>query len=291
MSNHQVIQVIYPVRVKLNRLSIQQQLQQFLFTQLRNLETVNLSHFTESNNPISLFRLPKIDSITYRCAIALQLSRHSSLSPITLALEFFDNIQRQPTPQQDTLYLNFNLKLLDSGSLEFTLCDRSLILWLQSWQHLSYAYQKYPIKSREPDNLWPIQYTYSRCCSLLRLGEQEKLIKIKNSNFQTNQTSWSILTVIPWEKLELNQLERSLIAQIVATVDSLEKESNSSEMKLGLALSEAFLTFERFCRIFGSLSQTNPQLSQARLGLVAITQYLLQGLWLSQVAYPPQSQL
>ncbi|MGK7942265.1 MAG: arginyl-tRNA synthetase [Crocosphaera sp.] len=282
MNKHEFIQVNYPVIVELNHLSIEQQLQQFLFTQLSNLETVNLSHFTESNNPISLFRLPKIDSITYRCAIALQLSRHSSLSPITLALEFFNNIEPQPTPQQDTLYLNFTLKLLHSGSLEFTLCDRSLALWLQSWQYLPYPYHISPLKSRNPDNLWPIEYTYSRCCSLLRLGEQEKLIKLKNSNFQTNQPSWSILTIITWENLELNEIERSLISQLITTVDSLGKESNNKTMKLGLALSQSFLNFERYCRIFGETSQRNPQLSQARLGLVAITQYLLQGICLSE---------
>lgn len=291
MSNHQVIKVIYPVIIELNYLSIQQQLKQYILTQLDHLDTVNVSSFTQSNNPISLFRLPKIDSITYRCAIAFQLSRHASVFPKTLALEFFNSIQPQPTPQQDTLYLNFTLKLLDSGSLEFSLCDRSLLLWLHAWQHLSYPYQKSSLMLRDPDKLWPMEYTYSRCCSLLRLGEQEKLIKIKKSNFNSHKPLWSIFILIPWDNLEFNERERSLIVEILTTVDRLVNESPVNEIKLGLRLSEAFLTFERSCRIFGELSQKNPQLSQARLGLVAITQYLLHGLWLSQVEQPPRNRL
>lgn len=289
--NYQIIRVHYPVIVELNYLSIQQQLQQFLLTQLKNLDTANLSHFTESNRPISLFRLPTIDSITYRCAIAFQLSRHSSFSPITLALEFFNNIQPQPTSHPDRLYLNFTLKLLNSGFLEFTLCDRSLALWLQSWQHLSYPHHNSVSKSESPNNLWTIRYSYGRCCSLLRLGEQEKLIKLKNSYFQTDTPSWSILTVIPWDNLELNEIERSLISQIITTVERLVNELKVNNMKLGLALSESFINFERYCRIFGETCQKNPRLSQARLGLVAMTQYLLKGLWLSQFESSPHDKL
>ncbi len=291
MIKNRIIQIIYPLTIELVSLSIEQQLQQFLSNQLTQLNKLEFPGFHPLQQPISLFRLPQIDSITYRCAIAFQLSRHSSLSPITLALGFFQTIPPQPLPHSDHLYLNFTLKLLDSGWLEFTLCDRSLALWLQAWQHLSYSYHKSHLKSTNPDILWPMQYTYGRCCSLLQLGEQEKLIKLKNSNFMTDKPSWSILTVIPWDNLQLNKIERGLIAQIMTTVDRLGKESNCNEMKLGLALSESFLNFERYCRIFGETSGHNCQLSQARLGLVAITQYLLQGLWLSQIEQPPRNRL
>ena len=92
MFNHQVMKVIYPVIIELNYLSIQQQLKQYILTQLDHLDTVNVSSFTQSNKPIPLFRLPKTDSITYRCAIAFQSSRHASVSPQTLALEFIANL-------------------------------------------------------------------------------------------------------------------------------------------------------------------------------------------------------
>ncbi len=115
MSKHKII---------LNCLSSEQQLQQFLFTQLSNFNTVNLFHFTENNNSVPLFRLPKIDSMTYRCAIAFQLSRHSSLSLITLALEFFDNIQPLPTPITciaTRLHFKDFIKVFHGENLEFLL--------------------------------------------------------------------------------------------------------------------------------------------------------------------------
>ncbi|MDJ0729646.1 MAG: arginyl-tRNA synthetase [Crocosphaera sp.] len=286
-----LIRSFYPLIIKLSNLSLQQQLQQFLLTQLADLDRLKFPPVTSREKPISLFRLPTINSITYRCAIAFQLSRHSSISPITLAQGLFNTLQSQATYHPDHLSLHFTLKLLDPGWLEFTLCDRSLYLWLQSWPTFSYSYQKSPLTSRNHDNLWILQYTYARCCTLLRLGEQEGLIQLKNQQFKPYSWSLSTSQLIPWSNLVLNQFERSLIAQLIITVDRLVNELKVKGIKLALALSESFLNFECHCRIFGETSRHNPQLSQARLGLVAITQFLVQGLWLSNIEQPLRNRL
>ncbi len=291
MTKNRIIKNIYPLTIKITNLSIQQQLQQFLVTQLLNLDNSNVTNFLSNNNPISIYRLPNIDSIAYRCAIAFQLSSDSSLSPLTLAETIFNTLQQQPNPPEETFSLTFTLQLLDRGWLEFILCDRSLSIWLQSWQTFAYPRKRFILKSTSHDNLWPLEYTYARCCSFLRLGDKEGLIKLKKEIFQPYQWSLSKSQPIPWSSLGLNQFERSLISQMLLTVDRLENESNSNEIKLGLALCETFLTFERYCRIFGEISRGNLQLSQARLGLVAITQILLQGLWLSQREQPPRHKL
>ncbi|ACB52521.1 hypothetical protein cce_3173 [Crocosphaera subtropica ATCC 51142] len=291
MTKTRIIKSIYPLTIKIINISIQQQLQQFLFTQLLNLDRANFTHFLSNNLPISLYRLPNIDAFTYRCAIAFQLSSHSPLSPLTLADTIFNTLQQQPNHPEETLSLTFTLKLLDPGWLEFTLCDRSLSCWLQSWQIFPYPRKRFTQKSTTHDNLWPLQYTYARCCTLLRLGEQEQLITLKNPLFPPYQWPLSTSHSIPWSSLGLNQFERSLISQMLLTVDRLLNESGSHEIKLALALSEHFLEFERHCRIFGATSRYKPQLSQARLGLVAITQILLQGLWLSQTEQPPRHRL
>ena len=75
------------------------------------------------------------------------------------------------------------------------------------------------------------------------------------------------------------------------TSDRLVNESVVDEIKLANHLSQAFLTFEHHCRIFGEIAQKDRDLSQARLGLVFLTQYLLRGLWLSQIPYPPRCEL
>ncbi|MDJ0657946.1 MAG: arginyl-tRNA synthetase [Crocosphaera sp.] len=289
MTKTRIIKNFYPLTIKFIEISIQQQLQQFVFTQLLQSDIPNITNFLNNNSSISLYRLPQIDSITYRCAIAFQLSSYSSLSPLTLATAIFNTLQ-QPNTQED-LCLSFTLKLLDSGWLDVTLCDRSLPIWLQSWQRFSYPRKKFTPKSRNHDNLWCLEYTHARCCSLLRLGEQEGLIKLKNEQFKPYK--WSLLTLqeITGSNLELNQFERSLISQIIITVDRLVNESNVNTIKLAFTLSDCFLTFERHCRIFGDISGQNRQLSQARLVLVAITQHLLQGLWLSHREQPPRNRL
>ncbi len=263
-------------------ISVQQQLQEFLLTQLTDIDRLKFPTLASKETPISLFRLPTIKSITYRCAIAFKLSPDS---PFTVAETIFNTL-RQPLTTQPDLCLNFTVKLLDQGWLDFTLCDRSLSCWLQSWANFSYPQKNSPLKSKNEDNSWIIQYTYARCCALLRLGEQEGLIQLKNQQF--HPYTWSLLTPspIPFVNLELNEIERSLISQIITIVDRLVNDSKVKEIKLALNLSESFLNFERYCRIFGEISRSKPQLSQARLGLVAITHILLQGLWLSQREEP-----
>ncbi len=297
MTKTRIIKKFYPLTITFIQISIQQQLQQFIFTQLLHSDILDTTHSLNKNNPISLYRLPQIDSITYRCAIAFQLSPHSSLSPLTLADTIFNTLQ-QPLEKaggllkkQENISLSFTITLLAPGWLDFTLCDRSLSIWLQSWPRFSYPGKKFTPKSRNLDNLWCLEYTHARCCSLLRLGEQEGLIQLKNKQFKPYIWSLSTLPEITWFNLELNQFEPSLISQIITTVDRLVNESNPNEIKLALALSETFLTFERHCRIFGDISGQKHQLSQARLVLVAITQILLQGLWLSQIEQPPHKRL
>ncbi len=287
MGQPKLIQSFYPVTIKLDNLSLQQQLQDFLFSKLTSLNTLKFPTLTSTKTPISLFRLPTIKSITYRCAIAFQLSPHS---PFPVAETIFRTLEQQSTIRPD-LCLNFTVKLLDPGWLDFTLCDRSLSIWLQSWPTFSYPHGLSSAKSGNHDNLGILQYTYARCCALLRLGEQEKLIKLKNQQF--NPYLWPLSTSqrIPWSSLILNEFERSLISQIITTIDRLVNESKVKEIKLAVALSESFLNFERSCRIFGEISRFNPQLSQVRLGLVAITQILLQGLWLSQREQPLSNRL
>ncbi|MEL4895507.1 DALR anticodon-binding domain-containing protein [Crocosphaera sp. Alani8] len=287
MAKSRLIKSFYPIKITLNNISPQKQIEQFLFTKLSNLDLENSCNFRKSNKQISLSRLPTNQSITYRCAIAFQLSPHFTLS---FAETIFNTI-KQPLKTPSDLCLDFTLKLLDPGWLDFTLCDRSLFIWLQSWETFPYPQQKYPSKSKNHDNLWIIQYSYARCCALLRLGEQERLIQLKNEQFKPYL--WPLLTYqsISWSNLTLNEFERSLISQLLTTVDRLINQSNVNEIKLALALSESFLNFERYCRIFGEISQQKPQLSQARLGLVAITQTLLQGLWLSQIEQPLRNRL
>jgi hypothetical protein len=55
MTNTQVLQVIYPVSIKLTHISIQQQLQEFLCIQLTALDTLGFPSLSLIKQPISVF--------------------------------------------------------------------------------------------------------------------------------------------------------------------------------------------------------------------------------------------
>ncbi len=142
-------------------------------------------------------------------------------------------------------------------------------------------------------NLFPVQYVHDRCCSLLRLGEREGLIKLQNGDFQTD--TWQIVNPNPfkyycdanigyfYESAELNLLRRiSVIIDYISDRDKGEvlHDRNSPDPKtwvqLALNLSDACLNFTAACRIFGSVAQDQRDLAIARLGLIAIVQRCLQ---------------
>jgi hypothetical protein len=187
--------------------------------------------------------------------------------------------------------------LIEPGWLEFTLSDRSLALWLQNWETSPFPIQNAASISVNHHHLFAIEYTHSRCCALLRLGEQLGLIQLKTQPFHPHVWSLSFPNPLPWYDSQSAQLridstvERSLISEIITTIERVLNESEGNKIKLASVLSESFLRFESCCRIFGEVNRENPQLSQTRLGLVAITQSLLQGLWLSHMEQPPRNRL
>jgi len=141
-------------------------------------------------------------------------------------------------------------------------------------------------KSRETINLFPIEYSHARCCSLLRMGERDGLITLAPTTSENYSQFWfiHIPESIPWQKsngqlLFLHDAEYELIAEIASTLDyiycvSSAKKSISWE-KVANSLSTAFQTFYSHCRIWGEVKVETPELAQARLGLVLATQSVL----------------
>ncbi|MCX7593590.1 MAG: DALR anticodon-binding domain-containing protein [Fischerella sp.] len=118
-------------------------------------------------------------------------------------------------------------------------------------------------------SLFTVQYAHARCCSLLRMAEQERFIISANT--------------IPWlntqQKLRLNHpLELSLVSELVQVVDQIGCSGSDDSVKwekLALCLSQAFEEFWRSCRIWGEVKAISPELAQTRLGLVMATQSVL----------------
>ena len=157
-------------------------------------------------------------------------------------------------------------------------------------------------RSKTAHTLFQIQYAHARCCSLLRLAHREGLIELSDLECKTRSWQWVKPNPIPWmfDDLEMESeprrlrlghpAERGLIAQLLDGTDRISSLTPASAIKLAHALSRALETFYSACRIWGEVKTETPQLAQARLGLVAVTQKLLRSLLEDQlgVTAPPE---
>nr|WP_242022405.1 DALR anticodon-binding domain-containing protein [Trichocoleus sp. FACHB-90] len=134
-----------------------------------------------------------------------------------------------------------------------------------------------PIPNPQSLSSFPIQYAHARCCSLLRLGEREGLIRLGVPALTVVEPD-----VIPWLNEDSIRLvypaERALIAQVLGLLDELDGWGQPDWVKLAIALSQTWESFYSECRIFGEVKTQTPHLAQARLGLVAATRSILRSL-------------
>lgn len=157
-----------------------------------------------------------------------------------------------------------------------------------------------PISKRD-DGAFTAQYAHARCLSLLHLADREELLTRDFSNRTLTVGEAIALEPIPWlnanQQLRLKHpSERQLLSQLlnildeiycpVSVVDGLNGGSETltgthlvsqaQVSKLAKALSQRFLTFYADCRIWGDVQRDDRDLAHARLGLVILTQSLLQ---------------
>ena len=210
--------------------------------------------------------------ISYISAIALQLSKSHNSQPFSIANSIVSHLSAD-------LGEDLHLQVLPSGLIYIEVSDLILAAWLQSFidnqrgEIISTNHFSEAIASDFGDLVFSIQYVHARCCSLLRLAQQEKLIDSRKFSSQS----------IPWlnskGQFRLNhQAERRLISSLVKVVDELEPVITRPLKWQGAAfnLVQAFESFWSSCRIYGDLKITTPELVMARIGLVITTQRILQ---------------
>lgn len=205
------------------------------------------------------------------------------LSPIALKLASSQNDSKgnQLAGYLSTLLnsecLNFNLEVIAPGWLKFHITPMGLATWLQNLISTSLVSPLPPSMSASiSSSLFPIQYTHARCCSLLQTGHREGLIILQQNTHQ-------IITPapLPWlnssQELRFQEYsENALISRLVDTLDSLATGTPQNPLKIATSLCEAFSSFHSSCRLWGEIKTQNPELSQARLGLIRATQNTLQ---------------
>ena len=232
-------------------------------------QAMSLSGFSLEKPP-QLYRLRDVSKVVYRCAIAFPLASVYQLPPLAIAQDLLKFLPREKL-SQDTL--EFTLTLVKDGWLDFQLRDHSLAVWLNKLKQLPQI--KPQIKglfspqatTESVVNLFPVQYVHARCCSWLRNGVEDGLI----SSYLPDSTPW----LNDNGKFQLvHPSEIYLINQFVDIVAKLWTD-DQNWLKLVFNLSQAVLEFHESCQIWGEVKQKQPSLAQARLGLIALSQLLL----------------
>ena len=255
---------------------------------------------------IPLCRLKKGAGTVYRCALALRLANIMKLSPQAIANQLVDFLTAFNSQESDRAIaealgdrplLDFTVELVNSGWIDFHLSDRALALWLQQLP-LSETFAR---RGREggtkekfsqiDGNDFPIQYAHARCCSLMRLAHQQGIIRLNNLDLNSSNWQWLEPNPIPWFNSDseprnfqlVHPAEQHLIAHLLEIVDALESAKQQDWVKLATLLSQAMLDFYGNCRIWGEVNRQTPNLARARLGLIAVTQFLLRCLLQDQI--------
>lgn len=237
--------------------------------------------------------------ITYQSAIALPLATQFNQPAITIATRIVTQIQSESTESflcPNSLRLgdeqpNFTSQAMPSGMIILELTDVGLANWLHCIANISAVPGENLPQFDFPNDLFDIQYSHARCCSLLRRAHREGIITLTSLPSGVTQPPWQWYAPnpLPWlsptRRLQLiHAAEHLLIAQLIKTVDAYSITSSAPDWtQLAEDLSQKFQQFYRCCQIWGIVKQQTPQLAQARLGLVWITQKLLQSILQEQL--------
>lgn len=237
--------------------------------------------------------------VVYVSAIALKLANAWKKPVIDIATVIAANLfcaDESNDSSTNAALQNFTLKVVPPGWIYLQLSDLGTAAWLERlaqappWVGSGGAGGQVSRGAGMPcypnAKLFDAQYAHARCCSLLRLAHREGIIALAEADLEISPHFWSVKapTPIPWldsdEKLRLvHPGERNLIFHLLTLLDRLYCVSRSRHQvdweKSARTLSQVFLTFYSQCRIWGEVKTENPQLAQARLGLILATQPLL----------------
>jgi arginyl-tRNA synthetase len=248
-----------------------------IYTRIENIPSID-------NDKIPLYKSRDINRILYISGVALQLSKSQNRKGIDIACAIASHLSSNCGDE-------FIIEIVPPGYIHFVLTDSILAGWLQ---HLVQGMGERGAggaggaggaKYENSSHLFTVQYAHARCCSLMRLAQQEKLIEFGDNNINTISAMGSVIfpNPIPWlnsdRKLRFSHsASRRLISELVQVVDDLEFRFAAGSVnweKAAINLSQAFEAFWCNCRIWGEVKITSPELSQARLGLVIATQSVL----------------
>lgn len=231
----------------------------------------------------------------YISSVAFVLSKALNIPPLEVAAAIASYLYQA---KQD-----ITVKVVPPGFIHLEPTAPLLANWLQTLPFLPLLLAKStPKEYFDPmvnnSRLFGIQHAHARCCSLLRQAERDGTLALTEIEMQDKLRHWAIACPqpLPWlgdhQQLRFcHQAEYALIGELIAVADSICASSGKLERweQAAFNLSQAFASFHSCCRIWGEIKLSDPQLVQARLGLVLATQVVLQFLLHKQLGvFAPQ---
>lgn len=229
---------------------------------------------------IPVYRAKDCYCVMYISSVAFVLSKTLNVPPLEIAAAIASYLHQA---QQ-----NITAKVVTPGFIHIKPTAPLLANWLQTLPFLPLLLAKSILKEYFSFNinnshLFFIQHAHARCCSLLRQAEREGTIVLTEIDAQDKLSYWASAQPLPWlgERSQLrfcHQAEYALIGELVAVADSICASRDKLECweQAAFNLSQAFTKFHSCCRIWGEVKLSDPQLVQARLGLILATQVILQ---------------
>lgn len=235
--------------------------------------------------------------VLYVSSVAFVLSKMLNVPPLEIAAAIASHFYQAEG--------DITAWVVTPGFIYLELTASKLANWLQTLPFLPLLLAKSTLKEYSSpivnnSRLFFMQHAHARCCSLLRQAEQEGAIAIAQIAAPDELCHLAIVRPqpLPWldDRQQLRfcqQAEYALINQLVAVSDIIYVSNTKLKRweQAAFNLSQAFTNFHSCCRLWGEVKLSDPQLVEARLGLILAAQVLLQFLLQKQLGVLAPQQL
>ncbi len=212
-------------------------------------------------------------NIIYQTPYCLIHSQKSKINSLLLAKEISTKFN-QINPNRDLL-----ARISGQGWLEFIVSDRLISQYLNDLAKHSIIIAEKNIQIKKDRPLQFIDYyLHARCCSVLTSAHQQQIITINKLDFFINK--WQIIRPENnfYQLFDTdNYAEKEIIKQIFLITEKINSHQIYLD-KILTVLQELFFKLESQSPIWGETLKTNRELSQARLGLIALILHYYQNI-------------
>ncbi len=275
---------------------------QWLANQLARADLQNSATAQSDIIPLPLFSQSEHQLGTFASPLPLQWSKRGENSAAqTLGTEMVQVL----TSQIQNLEFSPKFSMHPNGWLYISFGAEDLAKWLQTLigetpelRLPAQAEKKISPKmdsgiSSEPV-LFDLQYAHARCCSLLRLAQQERFLRLDDTGNPCGHVRWQTTT---GELLLQTKSEQALLRMLMQFPQPLSPQKviygcrfsklPGAETRLewsvpqkhlhkqAILWSQLFGDFYRECRLFGEIQQTLPELTHSRFALIAMVKKVL----------------